>query len=128
MRIKQDIPPFPVFLRGKYQSITAGYPGRFVLPHLSTGTKRNVPVSQRKVGQRVCLPPHTEIRLKDTVVLITEIAFDKTSYGFYEFIMKKTFWAYFKCYKQKSDTYLSYNDFFDDIFLSKYSYKKNEAR
>ena len=45
---------------------------------------------------------------------------------FYEFIMKKTFWAYFKCYKQKSDTYLSYNDFFDDIFLSKYSYKKNE--
>ena len=45
---------------------------------------------------------------------------------FYEFIVKKTFWAYFKCYKQKNDFYSNYNEFLDEIFISKYFYKKKE--
>ena len=45
---------------------------------------------------------------------------------FYEFIMKRTFWAYFKCYKQKNDFYSNYNEYFDNIHFSKYLYKKSE--
>ena len=44
---------------------------------------------------------------------------------FFEFNMKKTFWAYFKCYKQRNDFYINYNEFLDETHFSKYLYKKN---
>ena len=45
---------------------------------------------------------------------------------FFEFIMKKTFWAYFKCYKQKNESYMNYNEFLDENHFSKYLYKKED--
>ena len=45
---------------------------------------------------------------------------------FFEFIMKKTFWAYFKCYKQKNESYLNYNEFLDENHFSKYLCKKED--
>ena len=43
-----------------------------------------------------------------------------------EFLMKKTLWAYFKCYKQKRDLFMNYNDLFDEIIFNKYSYKNHD--
>ena len=45
---------------------------------------------------------------------------------YYEFIMKKTLWAYFKCYKQKNDIYNNYNEFLDEISYNKYLFKKDD--
>ena len=59
-------------------------------------------------------------------ILLNKPFFVQKGNTFFEFIMKKTFWAYFKCYKQKNDLYLNYNDFFDDILYSKYPLKKKD--
>ena len=69
----------------------------------------------------------TLIRMKN----IFKIFWNKPFYvqkgnTFYEFIMKRTFWAYFKCYKQKNDFYSNYNEYFDNIHFSKYLYRKSE--
>ena len=69
----------------------------------------------------------TLIKMKNKFnILINKPFFIQKGNTFFEFIMKKTFWAYFKCYKQKNDLYLNYNDFFDDILYSKYPYKKKD--
>ena len=69
----------------------------------------------------------TLIKMKNKFkILLNKPFFIQNGNTFYEFIMKKTFWAYFKCYKQKNDLYMNYNEYFDDIHFTKYKYKKED--
>ena len=69
----------------------------------------------------------TLIRMKNKFkVLLNKPFYLQKGNTFYEFIMKKTFWAYFKCYKQKDDFYMNYNEFFDEVYFSKFLFKKKE--
>ena len=69
----------------------------------------------------------TLIKMKNKFkILLNKPFFVQKGNTFYEFIMKKTFWAYFKCYKQKNDLYMNYNEYFDDIHFTKYNYKKED--
>ena len=69
----------------------------------------------------------TLIKMKNNFnILLNKPFFIQKGNTFYEFIMKKTFWAYFKCYKQRNNFYMNYNEYFDDILFSKYNHKKED--
>ena len=69
----------------------------------------------------------TLIKMKNKFnILVNKPFFIQKGNTFFEFMMKKTFWAYFKCYKQKNDFYMNYNECFDDILYSKYPYQKKD--
>ena len=69
----------------------------------------------------------TLIKMKNKFnILLNKPFFIQKGNTFFEFMMKKTFWAYFKCYKQKNDFYMNYNECFDDILYSKYPYQKKD--
>lgn len=69
----------------------------------------------------------TLIRMKNKFkILANKPFYVQKGNTFYEFIMKKTLWAYFKCYKQKNDIYNNYNEFLDEISYNKYLFKKDD--
>ena len=69
----------------------------------------------------------TLIKMKNKFnILVNRPFFVQKGNTLFEFLMKKTLWAYFKCYKQKRDLFMNYNDLFDEIIFNKYSYKNHD--